>query len=293
MSFFLEVLIGGLLAGVMYSMVAIGFVLIYKASGVFNFAQGAMVLFAALTFVSITERGVPFVLALVITLAAMFVLAIAIERAVLRPLVNAPPLSLFLATLGLAYVLEGLAQTVWGTQVHGLELGISDAPIGAGAVSVSRFDLFAAATAASLVAGLGALFRWTRAGVALRAVADDPLAAIAVGIDLRRLWAIVWGAAGVVALVAGLLWGARVGVQFSLSLVVLKALPVLIIGGFSSIAGAIAGGLLVGASEKLAEVYAGPLVNGGIETWFPYVLALGFLLVKPAGLFGERSVQRV
>ena len=293
MSFFLEVLIGGLLAGVMYSMVAIGFVLIYKASGVFNFAQGAMVLFAALTFVSITERGVPFVLALAITLAAMFVLAIAIERAVLRPLVNAPPLSLFLATLGLAYVLEGLAQTVWGTQVHGLELGISDAPIGAGVVSVSRFDLFAAATAASLVAGLGALFRWTRAGVALRAVADDPLAAIAVGIDLRRLWAIVWGAAGVVALVAGLLWGARVGVQFSLSLVVLKALPVLIIGGFSSISGAIAGGLIVGASEKLAEVYAGPLVNGGIETWFPYVLALGFLLVKPAGLFGERSVERV
>jgi branched-chain amino acid transport system permease protein len=293
MSFFLEVLIGGLLAGVMYSMVAIGFVLIYKASGVFNFAQGAMVLFAALTFVSITERGVPFALALVITLAAMFALAIAVERAVLRPLVNAPPLSLFLATLGLAYVLEGLAQTVWGTQVHGLDLGISDAPIGAGAVSVSRFDLFAAATAASLVGGLGALFRWTRAGVALRAVADDPLAAIAVGIDLRRLWAIVWGAAGVVALVAGLLWGARVGVQFSLSLVVLKALPVLIIGGFSSIAGAIAGGLVVGASEKLAEVYVGPLVNGGIETWFPYVLALGFLLVKPAGLFGERSIERV
>ncbi|HTB78402.1 MAG TPA: branched-chain amino acid ABC transporter permease [Polyangiaceae bacterium] len=293
MSFFLEVLIGGLLAGVMYSMVAIGFVLIYKASGVFNFAQGAMVLFAALTFVSIVERGVPFVVALLITLVAMLVLAIAIERAVLRPLVNAPPLSLFLATLGLAYVLEGLAQTVWGTQVHGLELGISDAPIGAGAVSVSRFDLFAAATAASLVAGLGALFRWTRAGVALRAVADDPLAAIAVGIDLRRLWVIVWGAAGVVALVAGLLWGARVGVQFSLSLVVLKALPVLIVGGFSSIVGAIAGGLIVGASEKLAEVYAGPLVNGGIETWFPYVLALGFLLVKPAGLFGERSVERV
>jgi branched-chain amino acid transport system permease protein len=293
MSFFLEVLIGGLLAGVMYSMVAIGFVLIYKASGVFNFAQGAMVLFAALTFVSVVEKGVPFVLALAITLAAMLVLALAIERAVLRPLVNAPPLSLFLATLGLAYVLEGLAQTVWGTQVHGLELGISDAPISAGAVTVSRFDLFAAATAASLVAALGALFRWTRAGVALRAVADDPLAAIAVGIDLRRLWATVWGAAGVVALVAGLLWGARVGVQFSLSLVVLKALPVLIVGGFSSIAGAIAGGLIVGASEKLAEVYAGPLVNGGIETWFPYVLALGFLLVKPAGLFGERSVERV
>lgn len=293
MSFFLEVLVGGLLAGVMYSMVAIGFVLIYKASGVFNFAQGAMVLFAALTFVSLVERGLPFVAAVALTLLAMLALAVAIERTVLRPLVNAPPLSLFLATLGLAYVLEGLAQTVWGTQVHGLELGISDAPVEALGVAVSRFDLFAAAVAASLVAALSLLFRKTRAGVALRAVADDPLAAVAVGIDLRRLWAIVWGVAGVVALVAGLLWGARVGVQFSLSLVVLKALPVLIVGGFSSIPGAIVGGLLVGASEKVAEVYAGPLVGGGIETWFPYVLALAFLLAKPAGLFGEPAVERV
>jgi branched-chain amino acid transport system permease protein len=293
MSFFLEVLVGGLLAGVMYSMVAIGFVLIYKASGVFNFAQGAMVLFAALTFVSLVERGVPFVASLALTLGAMLGIAVAIERAVLRPLVNAPPLSLFLATLGLAYVLEGVAQTVWGTQVHGLELGISDAPVDVAGVSVSRLDLFAAATAATLVATLSLLFRKTRAGIALRAVADDPLAAIAVGIDLRRLWAIVWGVAGVVALVAGLLWGARVGVQFSLSLVVLKALPVLIIGGFSSIAGAIAGGLMIGASEKIAEVYAGPLVNGGIETWFPYLVALAFLLARPAGLFGERPVERV
>jgi branched-chain amino acid transport system permease protein len=293
MSFFFEVLVGGLLAGVMYTMVAIGFVLIYKASGVFNFAQGAMVLFAALTFVSLVERGIAFPLALAIVLVVMLVLAVAIERAVLRPLVNAPPLTLFLATLGLAYVLEGLAQTVWGTQVHGLELGVSDAPIAAAGVSVSRFDLFAAGIAASLVAGLTILFRTTRAGVSLRAVADDPLAAIAVGIDLHRLWALVWGVAGVVAVVAGLLWGARVGVQFSLSLVVLKALPVLIIGGFSSMGGAIAGGLIVGASEKLAEVYAGPLVNGGIETWFAYVLALGFLLVRPTGLFGERSLERV
>jgi branched-chain amino acid transport system permease protein len=293
MSFFLEVLLGGLLAGVMYSMVAIGFVLIYKASGVFNFAQGAMVLFAALTFVSVVERGASLAVAFALTLGAMLVLAVAIERLVLRPLVNAPPLSLFLATLGLAYVLEGLAQTLWGTQVHGLELGISDAPISAGEVSLSRFDVFAAASAASLLGALTLLFRKTRAGVALRAVADDPVAAVAMGIDLRRLWAMVWGVAGVVALVAGVLWGARVGVQFSLSLVVLKALPVLIIGGFSSIAGAIAGGLIVGASEKVAEVYAGPLVNGGIETWFPYVLALGFLLVRPAGLFGERSVERV
>jgi branched-chain amino acid transport system permease protein len=293
MSFFLEVLVGGLLAGIMYTMVAIGFVLIYKASGVFNFAQGAMVLFAALTAVSLHERGLPFPLALAITLAVMVALGVAIERVVLRRLVNAPPLSLFLATLGLAYILEGAAQTVWGTQVHGLDLGISDAPIAAAGVAVSRFDLFAAATAASLVVVLAALFRATRAGVALRAVADDPVAAIAVGIDLRRLWAIVWAIAGVVALVAGLLWGARVGVQFSLSLVVLKALPVLIIGGFSSIGGAIAGGLLVGASEKVAEVYAGPWVNGGIETWFAYALALAFLLVRPQGLFGERPTARV
>jgi branched-chain amino acid transport system permease protein len=293
MSFFLEVFIGGLLAGVMYSMVAIGFVLIYKASGVFNFAQGAMVLFAALTFVSVVERGASFFVALAVTLAVMLALAAFIERLVLRPLVNAPPLTLFLATLGLADVLEGLAQSVWGTQVHGLDLGISDAPIAAAGVSISRFDVFAAVVAASLVAILSVLFRRTRAGVALRAVADDPVAAVAVGIDLRRLWVIVWGAAGVVALVAGLIWGARVGVQFSLSLVVLKALPVLIIGGFSSIVGAIAGGLIVGASEKIAEVYAGPLVNGGIETWFPYVLALAFLLVRPAGLFGERPVERV
>jgi branched-chain amino acid transport system permease protein len=293
MSFLLEVLVGGLLAGVMYTMVAIGFVLIYKASGVFNFAQGAMVLFAALTFACLVERGLAFPLALAIALAIMLVLGVVIERVVLRQLVNAPPLALFLATLGVAYVLEGLAQTVWGTQVHGLDLGVSDAPMSVAGISLSKFDLFAAAIAASLVFVLTLLFRTTRAGVALRAVADDPIAAIAVGIDLRRLWAIVWGIAGVVALVAGLLWGARVGVQFSLSLVVLKALPVLIIGGFSSIVGAIAGGLIVGASEKLAEVYLGPFVNGGIETWFAYLLALIFLLVRPTGLFGEPSVERV
>jgi branched-chain amino acid transport system permease protein len=223
----------------------------------------------------------------------MLLLAVAIERVVLRPLVNAPPLALFLATLGLASVLEGLAQSGWGTQVHGLDLYVSDVPLGGLGVQVSRFDLFAAATAGLLVLGLAILFRTTRAGVSLRAVADDPLAAIAVGIDLPRLWTIAWGVAGVVALVAGLLWGARVGVQFSLSLVVLKALPVLIIGGFSSIGGAIAGGLIVGATEKLAEVYVGSYVGGGTESWSPYVLALGFLLVRPAGLFGERIVERV
>jgi branched-chain amino acid transport system permease protein len=291
-AFFLEVLVGGLLSGVMYTMVALGFVLIYKASGVFNFAQGAMVLFAALCFVTLLERGLPFSVALAAAVVAMLALAVAIERVVLRRLVNAPPMSLFLATLGLAFVLEGLAQLLFGTQVHGLELGVSDAPIQGLPIEVSKFDLFAAAVAAALVAVLGVLFQTTRAGVGLRAIADDPLAAIAVGLDVRRLWAIAWGGAGVVALVAGLLWGGRVGVQFSLSLVVLKALPVLIIGGLSSIGGVIAGGLIVGASEKVAEVYLGSHLGGGIESWFPYVLAIGFLLARPSGLFGERVVAR-
>jgi len=293
MQFFLEVLVGGLLAGVMYSMVAIGFVLIYKASGVFNFAQGAMVLFAALTFVSLVERGLPFGLSLAATALVMVAIGLAIERTVLRRLVNRPPIVLFMATLGLSFVLEGLAQTLWGSQVHGLELGISDTPLQVRGVMVSQFDLFAAATAGALVVSLSLLFKRTRLGLALRGVADDPLAALAIGIDLRRVWAVVWAVAGVVALVAGLLWGARVGVQFSLSLIVLKALPVLIIGGFSSVSGAIAGGLLIGSSEKLAEVYLGPPLGGGIENWFPYVLALIFLLMRPTGLFGEPLVERV
>ncbi|HVZ35344.1 MAG TPA: branched-chain amino acid ABC transporter permease, partial [Polyangiaceae bacterium] len=274
MQFFLEVLIGGLLAGVMYSMVAIGFVLIFKASGVFNFAQGAFVLFAALTYVSLVERHVPAFGALFITLSAMIGLGMLVERCVLRRLTNRSPLTLFMATLGLSYMLEGASQMLWGAQVHGLELGISDQPIEIGKVLVSQFDLFAAGTAAVLVGGLGLLVSRTRFGVALRAVADDPVAALSIGINLPRVWSLVWAVSGVVALVAGLLWGARVGVQFSLSLVVLKALPVLIIGGFTSVAGTIIAGLLVGASEKLAEVYVGTLLNGGIEAWFPYVLAL-------------------
>ncbi|MGE8321763.1 MAG: branched-chain amino acid ABC transporter permease [Pseudomonas sp.] len=293
MEFFLEVLLGGLLAGVMYSLVAIGFVLIYKASGVFNFAQGAMVLFAALTFVSLLERGVPFWLAFLVTLAAMVLLALLIERAVLRPLVGRSPITLFMATLGLAYIIEGAAQALWGAQVHGLELGISDAPLELGGLLLSQFDLFAAATAATLVLLLSLLFNRTRIGLSLRAVADDPRAAMAIGIRLPKVWAVVWAVAGFVGLVAGLLWGARLGVQFSLSLVVLKALPVLIIGGFTSITGAIVGGLIIGASEKLAEVYLGPIIGGGLENWFPYVLALLFLLVRPAGLFGERAIERV
>jgi branched-chain amino acid transport system permease protein len=293
MQFFLEVLIGGLLAGVMYSMVAIGFVLIFKASGVFNFAQGAMVLFAALTYVSLVERELSPWLALLLTLGAMLLLGALIERVVLRRLVNRSPMTLFMATLGLSFIIEGAAQALWGAQVHGLELGVPDMPFEVGGVFISQFDLFAAATAALMVAALSLIANRTRLGVALRAVADDPLAALSVGISLPRVWGAVWAIAGVVSLVAGLLWGARTGVQFSLSLVVLKALPVLIIGGFTSISGTIVAGLIVGASEKLAEVYVGSLLGGGIEGWFPYALALGFLVVRPTGLFGEASVERV
>jgi branched-chain amino acid transport system permease protein len=291
--FLIEVLVGGLLSGVMYSLVAIGFVLVYKTSGVLNFAQGSMLLFAALTFVSLIERHVPFVLALAVTFAVMVLLGIAIERLVLRPLVNKPPITLFMATLGLAYIIEGAAQLMWGTQVHGLDLGIEDVPFDVGGVLISKFDLFAAGVAATMVAVLTAFFRYTRAGLSFRAVADDQFSALAVGLRLSRTWAIVWSAAGFVALVAGLLWGSRSGVQFSLSLAVLKALPVLVLGGFDSIPGAIIGGLLVGATEKLAEVYIGPFVGGGIETWFAYAAALAFLLVRPSGLFGQPQVERV
>jgi len=293
MDFLLEVLVGGLLSGVMYSLVAIGFVLIYKTSGVLNFAQGAQLLFAALTFVSLVERDIPFVAALAITLAAMVVIGLAIERLVLRPLVNQPPITLFMATLGLSYVIEGAAQLLWGAQVHGLDLGIDDSPIEAAGIFISQFDLFAAGVAGLMVTALVLFFRKTRTGLAFRAVADDQVAALSVGIRLPRVWAAVWIAAGVVALVAGLLWGARLGVQFSLSLVVLKALPVLVLGGFDSIAGAIVGGLLIGAAEKLAEVYIGPFFGGGIEGWFAYVAALGFLLIRPSGLFGQKLVERV
>jgi branched-chain amino acid transport system permease protein len=295
--FFFEVLIGGLLAGVMYSLVAIGFVLIYKASGVFNFAQGAMVFFAALTFVSLVERGVNFWLALVITLAVMVVLGIATEKVVLRPLVNQPPITLFMATIGLSFVLEGLSQLIWGSQPHGLELGIPDVPMEwlskATGMNVSQFDIFGAVVAGILVAVLALFFQYTRIGRALRAVADDHQAALSVGIPLKHIWAIVWAVAGFVALVAGLMWGARNGVQFALTFIALKALPVLILGGFESVLGAVIGGLIIGATEKLAEVYIGPMVGGGIESWFAYVIALLFLLVRPQGLFGEKIIERV
>ncbi|HXU53514.1 MAG TPA: branched-chain amino acid ABC transporter permease [Casimicrobiaceae bacterium] len=297
MQFFFEVLIGGLLSGVMYSLVALGFVLIYKASGVFNFAQGTMVFFAALTFVGLTEHGLSFWMALPATLVVMVLLGLAIERAVLRPLVNQPQISLFMATIGLSFLLEGLAQIVWGTSVRGLDIGVADEPIGWIAdrfgLNISKFDLVAALIAAVLVAALAFFFSRTRIGRALRAVADDHQAALAVGIPLQQIWGIVWAVAGAVALVAGLLWGARNGVQFALTFVALKALPVLMLGGLESVPGAIVGGLIIGASEKLAEVYLGPMVGGGIEGWFPYVLALVVLLFRPEGLFGEKIIRRV
>ncbi|HEX6137689.1 MAG TPA: branched-chain amino acid ABC transporter permease [Casimicrobiaceae bacterium] len=298
MSFFFEVLIGGLLSGVMYSLVALGFVLIFKASGVFNFAQGAMVFFAAATFVGLQqEHHVSFWLALPLTLAAMIVLGLAIERVVLRPLVNQPQIALFMATIGLAFFIEGLAQMFWGSNPRGLELGIQDQPLEWVTkrfdINVSQFDLFAAAVSGVLVVSLAVFFQRTRIGRALRAVADDHQAALSIGIPLQHIWAIVWAVAGFVALVAGMLWGARNGVQFALTFVALKALPVLILGGFESIPGAIVGGLIIGAAEKLAEVYVGPYVGGGIEGWFAYVIALLFLLVRPEGLFGERHIDRV
>ncbi|CAN7653506.1 branched-chain amino acid ABC transporter permease [Pseudoduganella sp. LjRoot289] len=298
MRFFIEVLIGGLLSGVMYALVAIGFVLIYKASGVFNFAQGAMVFFAALTCVGLMDKfGFSLWLAIPATVVVMIILGLAIERVVLRPLVNQPEITLFMATIGLAFFIEGLAQLIWGSQVHSLQLPIEDVPLqflmDNFNIMVSQFDVTAAGVCGVMVLVLSLVFSRTKVGRALRAVADDHQAALAVGIPLQRIWGILWAVAGMVALVAGLLWGARNGVQFALTFIALKALPVLILGGFTSVPGAIVGGLIIGASEKLAEVYIGPLVGGGIEGWFPYVLALLFLLVRPEGLFGEKIIRRI
>jgi branched-chain amino acid transport system permease protein len=297
MSFFFEVLIGGLLSGVMYSLVALGFVLIYKASGVFNFAQGAMVFYAALTYVGLLEVGLTWWMAIPATLVVMIIVGLLTERFVLRPLVNQPQISLLMATIGLTFFIEGIAQLQWGANVRALELGVQDEPVAwlmdTANINVSKFDLMAAIVAAILVTALALFFSRTRIGRALRAVADDHQAALAVGIPLQQIWAIVWGVAGAVALVAGMLWGARNGVQYALTFVALKALPVLILGGLESIPGAIVGGLIIGATEKLAEVYLGPLVGGGIEGWFPYVLALLFLLVRPEGLFGEKIIRRI
>ena len=297
-SFFFEVLIGGLLAGVMYALVALGFVLIYKASGVFNFAQGAMVFFAALTCVGISSQfGVSLWIAIPLTMAAMVLLGLVTERVVLRPLVNQPEITLFMATIGLTFFIEGLAQLIWGSQPHRLDIGIEDVPLqflmDNFNIIVSQFDVISAGICAALVTGLAFFFSKTKIGRALRAVADDHQAAQSIGIPLSRIWVIVWSVAGFVALVAGMIWGSKLGVQFSLSLVALKALPVVILGGLTSVPGAIVGGLLIGVGEKLSEAYLGPALGGGIEYWFGYALVLVVLLIRPQGLFGEKIIDRV
>ena len=294
----LEIVIGGLMSGVLYSLVALGLVLIFKASGVFNFAQGAMVLFAALALVKLMMH-MPFPVALVLVLALMVALAWLVERFVLRPLVNQEGIVLFMATLGIAYFLNGLGQFVWGADVYTLDVGMPKEPkiildkVFEGGILVSTEDVMAAIIAGLLVAALAFFFQRTSTGRALRAVADDHQAAQSIGIPLNRIWVIVWSVAGLVALVAGVVWGSKLGVQFSLQLIALKALPVVILGGFTSIPGAIVGGLLIGLGEKLSEVYLGPLFGGGIENWFAYVLALVFLLFRPEGLFGEKIIDRV
>jgi branched-chain amino acid transport system permease protein len=297
MNFFFEVLVGGLLSGLMYSLVALGFVLIYKASSVFNFAQGAMVFFAVLSFVGFTELGLNFWLALPVTMALMVGVGVLTERLVLRPLVGQSEDTLLMATIGLAFVVEGVAQLAWGVKVRRLDLGIADQPMEWIAdktdILVSQLDVAAGLVAGIMVAVLSLIFSKTKVGRGLRAVADDNAAALSIGIPLRHILVVVWATAGVVALVAGMMWGARSGVQFALVGVALKAMPVLIIGGFTSVPGVIVGGLIVGAAEKLAEVYLGPFVGGGIEGWLPYVLAVLFLLVRPEGLFGEKIIRRV
>ena len=291
--FFIEVLIGGVLAGVMYSLVALGFVLIFKASGVFNFAQGVMVLFAALTFVGLMEKGVPMFLALILTVGVMVILAIAIERVVLRHLVNQEHIILFMATIGIAFFLEGFGETLWGSDVRPLDIGLPNDVVFLGEAMIQQFDLIAAAAAGVLVLILAMFFHYTRVGRAHSPVAHDHQAALSVGIPLNQIWVIVWAVAGFVALVAGIAWGARLGVQFSLSLIALKALPVLILGGFTSVPGAIIGGIIIGAGEKISEIYVGPMLGGAIEEWFAYVVALVFLIFRPQGLFGEKIIERV
>ncbi len=291
--FLAEVIIGGLLTGIMYSLVALGFVLIYKASGVFNFAQGAMVLFAALTLVGLMERAMPLPAALIATMAIMVGLAFAIEKWLLRPLVNQEQIILFMATIGLNFVFEGGGQIAWGSNVKKLDIGIPDTSFEAGGILFNTFDLSAAGIAAVLVFFLIVFFQKTAMGRALRAVADDHQAALSVGIPLKTIWITVWSISGFVALVAGIVWGSKAGVQFSLSLIALKALPVLILGGFESIPGAIIGGLLIGVIEKVSEVYWGPAFGGAIEGWIAYMMALAFLLFRPQGLFGDKIIERV
>jgi len=309
MGFFLETLIGGLMTGMLYSLVALGFVLIFKASGVFNFAQGAMVLFAALAmarfgewipkFTGLDSKFATNLLAFIAAMAVMVVVAWLIERFVLGKLVNQEGITLLMATLGIAYFLDGFGQTIFGNDIYKIDVGLPKDPIFLfenlfqGGVLVNQEDLAAALIAAALVAGLAAFFQYTATGRALRAVADDHQAAQSIGIPLNRIWVIVWSVAGFAALVAGIIWGSKLGVQFSLSLVALKALPVVILGGLTSVPGAIIGGLIIGVGEKLSEVFIGSLIGGGIEIWFAYALALIFLLVRPQGLFGEKIIDRV
>ncbi len=309
MGFFLETLFGGLMAGMLYSLIALGFVLIFKASGVFNFAQGAMVLFAALAMARFAEwipqwtglhdKALANLAAFVLAAAVMVVVAWLVERLMLRHLVNQEGITLLMATLGVTYFLEGAGQMLFGNDIYKIDVGMPKDPlflldgVFPGGVLVSQEDLIAAVVAAALVALLALFFQKTGTGRALRAVADDHQAAQSIGIALSRIWIIVWSVAGVVALVAGVIWGSKLGVQFSLTLVALKALPVVILGGLTSIPGAILGGLIIGVGEKLSEVYIGPMLGGGIEIWFAYVLALIFLLVRPQGIFGEKIIDRV
>ena len=309
MAFFLETASGGLMVGMLYALVALGFVLIFKASGVFNFAQGAMVLFAALAMARFAEwiplwtgiesRWFANVTAFVLAGVVMFVVAWLIERLVLRHLVNQEGATLLLATLGVAYFIDGLGQTIFGSNIYRIDIGMPKEPVFVlesmfpGGILINKEDVIAAAIAAALVALLSLFFQKTGTGRALRAVADDHQAAQSIGIPLTRIWVIVWCVAGVVALVAGMIWGSKLGVQFSLATVALRALPVVILGGLTSVPGAIIGGLIIGLGEKLSEVYIGPMVGGGIEIWFAYVLALVFLLFRPQGLFGEKIIDRV
>ena len=290
----------GLVAGVLYALIALGFVLIFKASGVFNFAQGIMVVFAALTLVGLYEHRFPAYVALGLTIAVMFGLAFAVERAMLRPLVNQPDIILFMATFGLTYFLIGLGELVFGGDPKvmiasqlGLPKGAVEIKMAGGFVSLQKIDIAAAIIASVMVAALAVFFQKTRIGRALRAVADSHKAALSVGISLEYIWVIVWFAAGLVALATGIMWGARSEVSFALEVIALKALPVLILGGFTSIPGAIVGGVIIGVGEKLGEFYWGPLLGSGIETWLAYVIALIFLLFRPQGLFGERIIERI
>lgn len=297
----LQTLWDGFVSGVLYALIALGFVLIFKASGVFNFAQGIMVVFAALTLVWLSQRGLPAYAALGLTVVTMFVLAVGVERFMLRPLVNQPDIILFMATFGLTYFLIGLGELIFGgspqvmiSQQLGLPSGSYRITMAhRGFVQLQKIDIAAAIIALIMVGGLGLIFHRTRIGRALRAVADSHKAALSVGVSLEQIWVIVWFAAGVVALATGIMWGARSGVSFALEIVALKALPVLILGGFTSIPGAIVGGLIIGVSEKLAGFYWGPLMGGGIGAWFPYMVALVFLLFRPQGLFGERIIERL